>query len=378
MTRPLGEPDLPSSLPARPELHRESDEIANGGEEPSLIEILNHLLRRWKLFAALPLIVATTLVLGSYLIRPTFRATAAFLPESGDQGSLGGALPSMLGQVTASLGLSQNEPSLLYADLIGRRDILLPSLLHHYADPRAARTSNDSASLLSILDVHGKSQAETIDRGLKALSELTAVEVDNATGIVSVSVDTHYPELSAAVANELVSQVSVFNQSKRQSTARARRVFIEGRVKAAQQDLTQAEQALTDFYYQNRSWQNSPMLTVMEARLRRQVDADQQLYLSLRQEYESARIDEVNDTPVISIVQEAVPPTTKAKPKRFFIALGGLGGGIVLAFLLVIGGVYMDRMRSVNPEASEELVSRVRVLAGILPFRRPRQSRSIQ
>ena len=53
-----------------------------------------------------------------------------------------------------------------------------------------------------------------------------------------------------------------------------------------------------------------------EGRIRRQVEIRQEVYLTLRREYETARIEEVNDVPIITVVDAAVPPVEKSWPKR--------------------------------------------------------------
>ena len=52
-----------------------------------------------------------------------------------------------------------------------------------------------------------------------------------------------------------------------------------------------AEEQLRGFYERNRSWQQSPQLTFDEGRLRRQVEIRQEVYLTLRREYETARVE---------------------------------------------------------------------------------------
>jgi len=104
-------------------------------------------------------------------------------------------------------------------------------------------------------------------------------------------------------------------------------------VSAALAELHAAEDSQELFYARNRSWENSPTLVVEERRIRRQVETANSLYLSLRQQYESARIDEVNTTPVITIVDRAVPPRLRRWPRRVPVALGAGLVGLLLGLL---------------------------------------------
>ena len=56
----------------------------------------------------------------------------------------------------------------------------------------------------------------------------------------------------------------------------------------------------------------------------------QELYVNLEREYESARIAEINDVPVITVIDAAVPPAWRAQPRRRVAALVGLGVGMIL------------------------------------------------
>src|SRR2546430_10409083 len=81
-------------------------------------------------------------------------------------------------------------------------------------------------------------------------------------------------------------------------------------------ELRRAEEAVKTFYERNRGWQQAPELVFEEARLRRQVNIGQEVYLTLKREYETARIEEVNDTPVITVIDTAVPPERRTSPQR--------------------------------------------------------------
>jgi hypothetical protein len=90
-------------------------------------------------------------------------------------------------------------------------------------------------------------------------------------------------------------------------------------------------------------------LIVEEGRLRRQVEVANEIYLTLRREFESARIDEVNDTPVITVVDAAVPPRLRSWPRRtLMMAVAmfvGIGFGLFFAGILELG----NHWRVTNP-----------------------------
>jgi len=127
--------------------------------------------------------------------------------------------------------------------------------------------------------------------------------------------------------------VSAFNKEQRISRSQARRAFLQDRVTAAQAELRAAEDSQRLFYERNRQWENSPALLVEERRQRRQVETVNTLYLSLRREYETARIDEINNTPVTTVVDRAVAPQRREWPRRGLITATAALLGIMLGAL---------------------------------------------
>ena len=79
------------------------------------------------------------------------------------------------------------------------------------------------------------------------------------------------------------------------------------------------------------------------------------MLLTLRREYEVARIEAVNDTPVITVIDPAVPPLEKSKPKRAFLLLLALSVGCALGLFGAFAGEYLHRLRSDEAPEYREL-----------------------
>ena len=334
--------------------------LRSPGDELSLLELLSMLLRRRRIVMGVPLSVALIVGVISFVIPSTFTATTTFVPEVRTQGRLPPSLASLAGQLGVSLGAEATESARFYADLVRSRELLERILLGEYQDPRESKSAPDSTTLLRLLKVKGRDAADSLHYGVKALDNLVSVRFDNQTNIVRLSVDAHYPTLAAAVANRFVTYLNDFNAQSRQSQARERRKFIEQRLADGERELRTAEENLRTFYERNRSWNQSPQLAFEEGRLRRQVEIRQEVYLTLRREYETARIEEVNDTPVITVIDRATPPQEKSKPKRkLLVVLALLLGGIV-GILWAAGAEYLDRARTEDEREYREFRSLIR------------------
>jgi uncharacterized protein involved in exopolysaccharide biosynthesis len=110
-----------------------------------------------------------------------------------------------------------------------------------------------------------------------------------------------------------------------------------------------------------------------EQRLQRQVSLRQQVYLSLAQNYEAAKIEEVRNTPVITMVDRPegfVEPKARGTVGKTILALFA---GVFVAVGIAFSQEYLDRQRRDGYVGYQEFVVLRRALLADLrkgPFRR--------
>ena len=147
-----------------------------------------------------------------------------------------------------------------------------------------------------------------------------------------------------AALNDLVVQV-------RRKHATAEREFLEGRFQALADSLRAHEDVLRRFYEENRNL-TSPQVQFEEARLRREVELVQGTYAQIGTQLEQARIQEVRDTPVLTVVDPPIEPVRKSAPVRRLWALTAaiLGGALALLLSLVeTANLQMQALRLQPP-----------------------------
>ena len=301
-------------------------------DEISAWEVLAVLLRRRGVIVGSTVLVGILALAFALLREPSYTTAASFRPQgpAATQGQLL-ALASQFGVNVAGLG-DEAGPA-FYAELLSSRGILLPVASAPYT------VEGREVLLVDLLEIEDDTEELRLQSAIKWLRE-SALEVQTGreTGVVTVSVTTRWPELSFAIADRLVDEISRFNLETRQSQAAAERAFIEARVAGARKELETAEDELQAFLQSNRQFESSPELRFEHERLQRAVSLRQQVYTTLVQAYEQARIAEVRDTPVITVLQPAfMPPGPDERRLKLFLALGlVLGGmaGVVLAFVV--------------------------------------------
>jgi uncharacterized protein involved in exopolysaccharide biosynthesis len=225
-----------------------------------------------------------------------------------------------------------------------------------FARPGVTGEMADSAPLIDILEIEGDNPRDRMEKAVEWLKDHSAARVDNKTGTIELEVELPGPELAATVTSHMVGLLNDFNQRTRNLRARERRKFTEARTEAAQKDLEAAEEAQRSFLTRNRQFETSPQLLFEHQRLQRQVDLRQEVYQTLRREYEVARIEEVNDTPVLTVVDPAVPPAEPSSPRRIRMSLVAAVLGLLLGVTLAFLREYLNRSRELQPIAYQRVV----------------------
>lgn len=329
---------------------------------PSLAELTAGTLIRWRQAVAVATGVVVVAVVLTFVLPPSYRATASFvttdvsieLPRGlGDMVEQAG-----LSGITSQLGLGgSRDPSQspgFYVQLLQSRELLTRLALSRFPDPSTAADA-DSADLIHLFGIKTRDAQRALEIAVKRLQRKIRVQADARTNLVTLRVDARWSTLAADIANRATELAGAFNKEQRLSRSRARRTFLQDRVAASLAELRAAEDSQRLFYERNRQWEQSPALLVAERRTRRQVETVNTLYLALRREFEAAQIDEVNNTPVITVVDRAVPPRRHEWPRRGLI-------GATAALLGAMLGVLWAALRELFARWGERNPAEARVL----------------
>lgn len=303
-------------------------------DEISLWEVLAVLLRRRGTIVLTTIFVTAAAIAFTLSRADRFTTTASFRPQGAEASSSQlMALATQFGVNVPGMAAEEASPA-FYAELLTSREIL-----SRLAGERFRISTLGETTLADVLEIEEDTEELRREKVIDWLRE-TAVSVSTGreTGTVTVSVETEWPDLSHAIATRLIEEVTRFNLETRQSQAAAERKFIAARVDSAEHELRAAEGELQTFLESNRQFENSPLLRFRHERLQRDVTMKSSVLTSLVQSHEQARIQEVRDTPVITVLQAPfLPPGPDERRLLLAAALGiVLGGmiGVVMAFLV--------------------------------------------
>lgn len=279
-------------------------------------------------------VIATTLaailLVGGYtLAKPArYTATASFLPQAKKSSSAVSGLAAQLG-VTAP-GAEPGQSPAFYIELLRSRAVLRPVVEKKYGDRTLIEQLSDEND-------PDRAREEAIER----LRDMISVSFSQRTGIVNVGVETSSASRSHAVLRNLIEELNAFNLQNRQTQAAAERKFAQRRLEEVGAELRTAENRLAAFMRTNRRIAQSPGLTFEQDRLMREVVLRQELYATIAQAFEEARMDEVRDTPLITIIEQPELPAAPDPRGLFKKLIIALFAGLALGSFLAVGRAFL-------------------------------------
>jgi uncharacterized protein involved in exopolysaccharide biosynthesis len=231
--------------------------------------------------------------------------------------------------------------------------------------------------LVSRFDLVRRYNAKDEERAVKELASHATFKLGDE-GTISIAVEDKDPRTAAAMANAYVEELDRFNVETRTSSAKRTRAFIDARLTVAKQDLANAEdrmrayqqlhklpaispsaQADTDVGANlmaqkialevklqvllqslaesseevrrvrmelaaiDRQMGGLPQSGIEIMRLWRDLKVQEQVFELLTAQLEEARIRETRDTPTVQVLDHAVVPLHKSRPKRALVVLAG-------------------------------------------------------
>jgi uncharacterized protein involved in exopolysaccharide biosynthesis len=312
----------------------------------SLLALLNIMLRHRRLLLLSGLLVAGVLDLRPLLAPRMYTSDASFMPQQNN--------PSKMEGIATQIGIAlptATDGTQMYADLLRSRGVLkaVAETRYTFPTPEGSRTS-------SLVELYGEGATpqERTASAVRQLNRLVATTLSQKTSVITLTASAPYPVLARDVTIRLIDELNRFNLERRQSQAGAERKFAETRQSEAESELRRAENELETFYAQNREYRSSPHLAFQADRLTRDIGFRQQVVNVISQTYEQSKMDEVRDTPVITVIDKPEIPLTADSRDLFRTTMIGFLLGVGLAMVVAFIKDYFKRKgKSESDELSE-------------------------
>lgn len=363
--------------------HSDSEDFSDSTMEPpdegsvDMLERLIPIARAWRWLVFGPLVVGLIALGIAFVIKPTFTASAVFMPPQQQQSQAAATLAS-LGALASLAGA--NSPGRTPAD-------------QYIALLQSVTLSERIIERFKLMEVY--EETFRVD-ARRELDKRTRFSVGKKDGLIRVEVDDKVPERAANMANAYVEELRKLSASLALTEAQQRRVFFENQLQATRERLTQAQQRLEASGIGQGALRAEPKAaaeayaklraetTAAEVRLRSlrqtlsentpEVKAAQSVVASLSQElqkaerqsvpagpdadyisryrdykyqetlldlfarqYELARVDEAKEGALFQVIDPATPPEKKSAPKRLLVAaVSALVAFVVLLAIVLV------------------------------------------
>ncbi|MFL2994091.1 MAG: GNVR domain-containing protein [Candidatus Neomarinimicrobiota bacterium] len=174
-----------------------------------------------------------------------------------------------------------------------------------------------------------------LENAIEKLQRLISVS-EEQSGLIVVSVLMEDPALASDITNYIADYVKNFISYEQEKEAIKKKEFIYSQMLSAKGDLSESEFKLTNFIKRNPLALGNPDLQLQQGRLVREIEENQAVYITLRQQYEIAKIEAEEDKLFINILDKGDIAVRKSKPKRLLILLSSIMLGMMSSVLYLL------------------------------------------
>ncbi len=273
-----------------------------------------------------------TIIYVTFFAKPVYMSTTKIM-SSGSGGGISEAA-GLARQFGISLPSSEPKKNWIYPDMILNRDLAKVLLQRKFNTDRLG----PEKSLLQIY-TYGKEKPPPDKREITylatdmLLSNIVHTE-DLTTGIHTLSIKASEAGLAKDLVTAFIEELDSHQRNYNKSVTSKTRRFIDERIIAIREELEASEEVLREFTTRNRRIENSPLLLLEQQRLAREVTMLTGVYTSLKQQLETAKIEEVKDSDYVVVIEEPQAPINRIFPKkRKMVIISGVLGIVVGIFI---------------------------------------------
>ena len=180
------------------------------------------------------------------------------------------------------------------------------------------------------------------------------IRFQNEPPFLVLKVTSKESKFSQDLAIAILEELDILQREFKSKKVVEKLHFIQQQIDIAQSELERLEENLKNFRETNRSIESSPALLLKHDRLQRNVEIQKGIFLTLKQQFELAKIEEVQKSSFVQVLDSPSLPLTISNPtESSSYVLGGLAGlflGLCVIFII-------EYFSTKNPEEVEKLVN---------------------
>ena len=381
-------------------------------KEINLFDLLIVLAKQKKLVLGFPLVVAVLAAGISFVLPVSYTATAVIVPPQQSTSSSAAMLSQLSGGLAGLAGVAGiRTPAELYIGMLRSRTVA-DNLLQRFDLMRVYETEYPSRARKSLETKTGVTHVqgglitiEVDDEDPKRAAEMANAYVDELLKLSQTMAVTEASQRRLFFEHQLeqardnlakaeeaakrgiekggLAQVEGQGRAIVEATARLRghitvkevqigamRAFATDRNPDLQLALKELESMRHELARIEGAPQGKPGVApessasgISSVDMLRNVKYFEAIYEFLSKQYELARIDEARDSPIVQVMDKAIVPDRKSKPKRGLIVILSTFGALLLGILVAFAREAIARAKA-NPQQASRMRDLTRYLSG--------------
>lgn len=164
------------------------------------------------------------------------------------------------------------------------------------------------------------------------IKSISVISKKNSMQTLNLSVTGFEANFAKSLSDLIIKELKNIIYQFQSEQSKNKIGFIEKRLISVKGELIKSENMLKEFRESNRNINSSPNLLLEQERLVREVQVQTQVFITLKNEYEVARIDDQNKEPIFQVLDRPNTPNSKTSPKSFIILFFSLIIGLIIPF----------------------------------------------
>tara|TARA_X000000368_G_scaffold415073_1_gene406147 strand:- start:1056 stop:2138 length:1083 start_codon:yes stop_codon:yes gene_type:complete len=326
-------------------------------ESMSLADIMVKLARQIKLIFIIPTIICSlTIIYVQFFAIPVYTSTSKIMSSSS------GGTSSQASGLALQFGINipgiQSEPIWVYPEIMKSRTLARTVLKRKFDTNEFGKQK----SLLQILTYGNDKPLYGVDtleiKAVENFLEMIEISEDTKTAIFTLNINASEPNLASELNMALIQELDMHQRNYNKTKATDTKTFIEERIITTEKELMATEENLKVFRDRNRRIENSPSLQLEEQRLRREVTVLTGVFTTLKQQFETTKIEEYKDSDYVIVIDPPEVPLYPSSPKKrqsvILAGIIGIGFGVIL-------GLFRESLNS-NSKKEKNKMSEAKYL----------------
>ena len=321
--------------------------VSNQTEKISLKKVYQLLYKNKKIIIGFPTIVFIVAIIYLFFVANlVYKTSAVILPTEGTGQNISGLLGAATQMGMAMPFSMDNEIAWdeIYPEIVNSERLRRIVLQDTFSTSRYGAGIPLQIIISNELNILNKPAHEQQEESSKHLSELIRVNKTRLSSIVNLDVYGFEPEFTATLAKRIIDHSGKLQREYKTNQINQKRQFLEDRISAIENEVKNAETELRLFREQNRHFDKSPSLILQEERLNQELVLQRSLMVTLKSQFEKAKIEEVEKAAMIQVIDKPFIPWEHDSPKRGIILLITTFMSFFVGILFVYSKEYLFEM----------------------------------